>query len=274
MKRKPIIALVLGVGITSTAFADFNAPLPEFKISKQLVEWRAEMAARSGAKPTATHETRFYTGKPYLASSGNYAFKFRSYNPELARWTSEDPSGFPDGANQNRYAPSPTRELDYEGLVTLAVTDDGNGVAGNDENASSDWAWTILHNGVVAGSGHSEVNQTAKYVNKHIGEFAGLTLRNGIVGQSYTFSFMEAYNFKYHDQSVTFNKNTTETYATNQYGDWRNTGWSVTAVCFDVFGNGNYNDLNKNPAVNDGVKLLSNSNIGGGISSYLKIQHC
>lgn len=57
------------------------------------------MAAKSEPKTTATQDTDFYTGKPYLASSGNYVFKYRSYNPELARWTTEDPNGFPDGAN-------------------------------------------------------------------------------------------------------------------------------------------------------------------------------
>jgi RHS repeat-associated protein len=116
MKPNPIITLALAAVITSTAFAGFNAPLPEFKTPKQLAEWRAEMAAKSQAKTTATQETAFYTGKPYLASSGNYAFKFRSYSPELARWTSEDPSGFPDGANVNAYIPCPTSGFDYMGL--------------------------------------------------------------------------------------------------------------------------------------------------------------
>ncbi|MEO8615251.1 MAG: RHS repeat-associated core domain-containing protein, partial [Luteolibacter sp.] len=80
------------------------APLPEFKTPKQLAEWRAELAAKSAASTKSpTQDTAFYTGKPYLASTGSYAFKYRAYNPELARWTSEDPSGFPDGANGSVY---------------------------------------------------------------------------------------------------------------------------------------------------------------------------
>jgi RHS repeat-associated protein len=116
MKPNPIITLALVTGITSTAFAGFNAPLQEFKTPKQLAEWRAEMAAKSEPKTTATQDTAFYTGKPYLASSGNYAFKFRSYNPELARWTSEDPSGFPDEANNTLYSNSPISGIDPNGL--------------------------------------------------------------------------------------------------------------------------------------------------------------
>ncbi len=103
MKYKLTFALV--ASLTSTAFAEFKAPLPEFKNEKQLAEWRAEKSAETDAK-SVTQETAFYTGKPYLASSGDYAFKYRSYSPELARWTSEDPSGFPDGANSNISKPS------------------------------------------------------------------------------------------------------------------------------------------------------------------------
>jgi|GEM_PF-4549672 len=119
MKYKLTFALV--AALTSTAFAEFKAPLPEFKNAKQLAELRAEKASETSTK-SATHETAFYTGKPYLASCGEYAFKYRNYNPELARWTSEDPSGFPDGANDSIYAPTPTNGFDYEGLNKTVIT--------------------------------------------------------------------------------------------------------------------------------------------------------
>ena len=108
--------LALAAAITGSAFGSMPAAMPEFKNSKQLAEWRAEKAAEPAAKAT-TEDPAFYTGKPYVASSGAYAFKDRSYTPELARWTSEDPSGFPDGANGNIYAPVPTTELDLYGLL-------------------------------------------------------------------------------------------------------------------------------------------------------------
>jgi RHS repeat-associated protein len=114
MKHKLTFALV--AALTSTAFAEFKAPLPEFKNEKQLAEWRAEKASESTSQGYATEATAFYTGKPYLASSGGYAFKYRNYIPELSRWTSEDPSGFPDGVNNQVYVPAPSYMFDPNGL--------------------------------------------------------------------------------------------------------------------------------------------------------------
>ena len=116
------LTLALAAAITSTAFGTMPAHMPEFKNEKQLTEWRAEMAAKPAAKAT-TADPAFYTGKPYIDASGAYAFKYRSYNPEMARWTSEDPSGFPDGANDHCYINNkPTSKIDYEGLASQDVT--------------------------------------------------------------------------------------------------------------------------------------------------------
>jgi len=114
MKYRYLIALAATV--TGTAFGGLSAPLPEFKTPSQLAAWRAEKAAKPAAQST-TEDPAFYTGKPYVASTGGYAFKYRSYNPELARWTSEDPSGFPDGANGNIYNNNPLVGFDPNGLA-------------------------------------------------------------------------------------------------------------------------------------------------------------
>jgi RHS repeat-associated protein len=103
------------------------APLPEFKSPEQLAKWRAETTAKtanlesaSARLSTSDSSTPFYTGKPYLAESGSYAFKYREYNPEMGRWTTVDPSGFPDGANNRMYAAVPTSQMDDNGLyITL-----------------------------------------------------------------------------------------------------------------------------------------------------------
>jgi len=111
-----ITSLALLAFISSSAFAALKAPLPEFKNEKQLAEWRAEKASESSTR-AAAQEPAIYTGKPYLASSGSYAFRHRAYNPEMARWTSEDPSGFPDGANVNTYlGGAVTNSFDPDGL--------------------------------------------------------------------------------------------------------------------------------------------------------------
>ena len=97
------------------------APLPEFKTPEQLAKWRTETTAKTSAQEasrpsTLDSSTPFYTGKPYLADSGSYAFKYREYNPEMGRWTTVDPSGFPDGANNRMYTAIPNSQLDAYGL--------------------------------------------------------------------------------------------------------------------------------------------------------------
>jgi len=78
----------------------------------------------------------FYTGKPYDADLGAYMFNYRNYDVELNRWTTSDPSGFPDGPNGHFYAPRPTSELDPVGCSKMSaaagalhyVTGDGESV--------------------------------------------------------------------------------------------------------------------------------------------------
>ena len=120
MKTK--ITLALAAILAGTALGSMPKVMPEFKNEKQLAEWRLEKAANTPPLKNAVEDDSFYTGKPYIAWSGSYAFKYRSYDPEIARWTSEDPSGFPDGANGNVYAPRPTNGLDPCGLDTVTVT--------------------------------------------------------------------------------------------------------------------------------------------------------
>ena len=97
------------------------APLPEFKTPEQLVKWRHEMTAKAvaaDAVASTQFNSAFYTGKPFLKETGCYAFKFRQYDPELSRWTTTDPSGFPDGANPSVYASIPTTGYDPYGLYS------------------------------------------------------------------------------------------------------------------------------------------------------------
>jgi RHS repeat-associated protein len=93
--------------------------LPEFMNAEQLAAWRAQHAAPAVAvAQTPDEQTQFFTGKPYDATSGTYLFKYRSYNPGIARWTSADPSGFPDGANNFEYCLNfPTGYKDDNGLT-------------------------------------------------------------------------------------------------------------------------------------------------------------
>ncbi|MEI6561249.1 MAG: RHS repeat-associated core domain-containing protein [Verrucomicrobiota bacterium] len=59
----------------------------------------------------------FYTGKPYDKDLGAYTFNYRNYDPSTIRWTSADPSGFPDGANNFIYViNNPLNGSDFDGL--------------------------------------------------------------------------------------------------------------------------------------------------------------
>ena len=59
-----------------------------------------------------------YTGKPYNKELGTYVFSARSYDPQTNRWTTSDPSGFPDGANNYLYVNNvPENGVDSEGTL-------------------------------------------------------------------------------------------------------------------------------------------------------------
>ena len=125
MKTTQIIlaAVIAATSAIQAATAEHKlpAPLPEFKTPEQLAKWRQEMTEKAAAADALTKSSSstfaFFTGKPFVEETGSYAFKFRQYDPELNRWTSADPSGFPDSANNCRYSNSPTFEFDVLGLT-------------------------------------------------------------------------------------------------------------------------------------------------------------
>jgi RHS repeat-associated protein len=131
--------------VPSVEFPVSNAPseagLPGLGVQTpaQLAKWRAGLAVPAasrragpavpaiprGAGDRATPApTVFFTGKPYDADLGAYLFNYRSYDPALCRWTTQDPSGFPDGANNWVYVNNgATNGLDPWGLVRFEIYD-------------------------------------------------------------------------------------------------------------------------------------------------------
>ncbi len=66
---------------------------------------------------------KFFTGKPQIDGIG-YAFLFRSYRPELAKWQTADPLGYPDGFNNFAYVNNGvTNSIDFQGTVTFIIID-------------------------------------------------------------------------------------------------------------------------------------------------------
>jgi RHS repeat-associated protein len=92
----------------------------EKKIAAAKAE-EAKQAAQAGLSSNLQSEIGnqqlFYTGRPYVAALDGYLFMFRHFNPDIAKWNAADQSGFLDGANAYRYAPTPTSSLDYLGLL-------------------------------------------------------------------------------------------------------------------------------------------------------------
>ena len=138
------IALALGMIAATLSAQAGTFKLPEFLNAQQLTAWRAQHAAPATTVARASDEqAQFFTGKPYDAASGTYQFKYRAYNPAIARWTSADPGGFPDGANNQIYAACPTSGLDYDGCKVVPL---GNLTANTDVD--------IISGGIKIGSVH------------------------------------------------------------------------------------------------------------------------
>ena len=138
LNKLSLLIALFGVSISMVHAESVLSPLlpvalPEAMTHAQMKAWKAELAVKSAAKEAAAAKdivkassvessTSFYTGKPYIAETGGYAFKYREYNPEMSRWTTVDPSGFPDGANNRVYAAVPTSQMDDNGLALINQT--------------------------------------------------------------------------------------------------------------------------------------------------------
>lgn len=123
-----LLAILIAAPALRAESSQTPIPAPDFMTPTQLAVWSQQkhekaMAAQA-AQATAAQSAPgvFYTGKPYLAESGTYSFLARQYNPEMARWTTVDPSGFPDGPNNRVYAAVPTSNLDSDGESNKPVS--------------------------------------------------------------------------------------------------------------------------------------------------------
>jgi RHS repeat-associated protein len=138
--------------------------------AKQAAQAATKLATRNPS-PATTPQELFFTGKPYLEETGQYLFLLRYYDPELARWTTPDPSGFPDGANNKVYVRCPTVQLDAFGLYTYSYYDLTVGASPQSEiNSFKD---ALAHyrssakGSVPAGQGlYSEMRADSSYKNR------------------------------------------------------------------------------------------------------------
>jgi len=134
MKPKYIaVVAALAAIVVQSALA---GSLPEIMTPGELRALRAGQIARAAAAQADVAKSAtptMYTGKISDADSGGYLFKYRNYDPEMNRWTTVDPSRFPDGANAYFYAPNCLSEIDTDGCAKMSALNgalnylDGNG---------------------------------------------------------------------------------------------------------------------------------------------------
>ena len=70
---------------------------------------------------SAGSQYNMFTGKPQIGGLG-YAFLFRNYRPNLGKWQTSDPIGYPDGLNSFAYMNNvPNTNIDRYGLCRTVV---------------------------------------------------------------------------------------------------------------------------------------------------------
>jgi len=131
MKTTPIIlaAIIAAISAIQAATAEHKlpAPMPAFKTPEQLAKWRQEMneKAKVADARVQSASSAFYTGKAFDADAGSYILKYRNYDPMLNRWTTIDPSGYPDGANAFVYINNHVlSSFDPNGLAEINTVSD------------------------------------------------------------------------------------------------------------------------------------------------------
>lgn len=67
-------------------------------------------------------EDGLFAGKPHVKGINGYIHKYRTYQPEEARWSTIDPVGFPDGINNQSYSRDPLRVVDPDGTTQLYIS--------------------------------------------------------------------------------------------------------------------------------------------------------
>ena len=104
-------------------------------------------------------------------------FLFRHYDPELGRWTSADPSGFPDWPNNYLYSNTPVSGVDSDGLawnelnyIWHFVTGGGSAVSLVEMGLSSS-VQDFARGGIIPDFGQRIANYAREMIKPYSGSF-------------------------------------------------------------------------------------------------------
>lgn len=98
-------------------------------------------------------EGGLFTGKPFVKELEGFVFKHRNYSAKDLRWTTADPSGFPDGFNNYQYAlANPNSFVDPYGLDVEWATTTETGVTGTNPLGSGTSGLTTPSDDPVVGA--------------------------------------------------------------------------------------------------------------------------
>lgn len=122
--------------------AGLPAPMPEFQDYNSSTKVTASTTIQSPKSSKSQQSSIFLSGKPYESEGQAFLFLYRSLLPDSARWSTADPSGFPDGANNIAYIDnSPTNAIDFQGLVKKVLWLVG---LPGDAGPMDQWSWTEI----------------------------------------------------------------------------------------------------------------------------------
>jgi RHS repeat-associated protein len=224
----------------------------------------AEVEATAfGESRTPTARARF-TGKPYDGDLGAHVFPFRNYRSDSGRWTSADPSGFPDGVNGHYYASGLLNEVDPLGLWTVQQSAGQNfstaaPTTGNDSPTFSIYyyLWSInggITSSVAGGGGSATISAFA---------ISNVTRVNGITAGTTDYSSPWSNNITV---NVDSNGNLTAAGLANAMSDGR----TSAGLSFTVSGSGT-NSLTVSATITASYRGLVELTASGGGISYTPV---
>lgn len=235
---KPIkhinIAGALAVAVLSTidaSAASLPADTPKFQSQERLLGQHEANVSRltlheeQHLNPALDIPKRvgFYTGKPYDSETVSYTFKYRNYSTNSMRWTTVDPSGFPDGPNNSIYVNNLVQwAVDPGGVDIYHLNDPGAASGGGHSaalvgNSSSgyDYHSFASASGGLAGAG--------AYTTQHFSDYSG------------AMDFAQSQGFTYTREQHWDTSESMDNAARDAAGEWGTADYNLTnANCWDM----------------------------------------